>query len=157
MLNLIGVHECKMDAKGRVGIPSGLKKQLLPVLDKGFVLKRSVFQGCLELYPMEEWEKTMAKVNRLNRFVKKNNDFIRRFTAGVKLIEVDSNGRINIPNDLIAYASLNREVVLSASVGPIEVWDKQAYEANINDPEIEFSQLAEEVMGDLNEEADGLS
>ncbi len=157
MLNLIGVHECKMDAKGRVGIPAGLKKQLLPLLDQGFVLKRSVFQNCLELFPMKEWEETMSKVNRLNRFVKKNNDFIRRFTAGVKLVEVDGSGRINIPNDLIAFAGLKSELVLSASVGTIELWDKAAYEAAINDPEVDFSDLAEEVMGGLNEEADGLS
>lgn len=157
MLNLIGVHECKMDAKGRVGIPSGLKKQLLPLLEKGFVLKRSVFQPCLELYPMQEWEQTMSKVNRLNRFIKKNNDFIRRFTAGVKLVEVDGNGRINIPNDLIGFAALKSEIVLSASMGTIEVWDKEAYEAAINDSDIDFSQLAEDVMGGLNEEADGLS
>ncbi|WP_421750530.1 division/cell wall cluster transcriptional repressor MraZ [Croceimicrobium sp.] len=157
MLNLIGVHECKMDAKGRVGIPSGLKKQLLPLLDQGFVLKRSVFQPCLELYPMQEWEGTMAKVNRLNRFVKKNNDFIRRFTAGVKLVEVDGSGRINVPNDLIAFSNLKSDIVLSASVGTIEIWDKAAYEATINDPEIDFGQLAEDVMGGLNEEADGLS
>lgn len=146
-----------MDAKGRVGIPSGLKKQLLPLLEQGFVLKRSVFQNCLELFPMQEWEQTMSKVNKLNRFVKKNNDFIRRFTAGVKLVEVDSNGRINIPNDLIGFAGLESEIVLSASVGTIEVWNKSAYEANINDPEIDFSDLAEDVMGGLNEEADGLS
>lgn len=157
MLNLIGVHECKMDAKGRVGIPSGLKKQLLPLLDQGFVLKRSVFQNCLELFPMKEWEQTMSKVNKLNRFVKKNNDFIRRFTAGVKLVEVDSSGRINIPNDLIGFAELKSEIVLSASVGTIEIWDKMAYEAAINDPEVDFGDLAEDVMGGLNEEADGLS
>lgn len=157
MLNLIGVHECKMDAKGRVSIPSGLKRQLLPLLDQGFVLKRSVFQPCLELYPMQEWEGTMSKVNKLNRFVKKNNDFIRMFTAGVKLVEVDSNSRINIPKDLTAFAHLQSELVLSASMGMIEIWDKASYEASINDPEVDFSQLAEEVMGGLKDDEDGLS
>ena len=157
MLNLIGVHECKMDSKGRVAIPSGLKKQLLPVLDRGFVLKRSVFQNCLELYPMEEWEKTMSKVNKLNRFVKRNNDFIRMFTAGVKLLEVDANGRLNIPRDLMNYAGLKSEIVLSSAVGMIEVWNKDAYEDSINDPEVDFGQLAEDVMGSLNEPEDGVS
>ncbi len=157
MLNLIGVHECKMDAKGRVGIPSGLKKQLLPLLDQGFIVKRSVFQNCLELYPMQEWEQTMSKVNKLNRFVKKNNDFIRMFTAGVKLIEVDASGRINVPKDLMSFAGLQSELVLSASVGTIEIWDKARYEESISDPAIDFSQLAEEVMGGLKDESDGLS
>ncbi|AEV33792.1 division/cell wall cluster transcriptional repressor MraZ [Owenweeksia hongkongensis] len=157
MLNLIGVHECKMDAKGRVMIPSALKKQLLPVLERGFVIKRSVFQKCLELYPMDEWEKTMSKVNKLNRFVKKNNDFIRMFTAGVKLLEMDANGRLNIPKDLMNFGNLSSELVLSSSVGMIEVWNKDAYEGSINDPDVDFGALAEEVMGSLNESEDGLS
>ena len=146
-----------MDAKGRVMIPSALKRQLLPVLEKGFVVKRSVFQKCLELYPMEEWEKVMNKVNKLNRFVKKNNDFIRMFTAGVRVLEMDSNGRLNIPKDLMNFAGLKSELVLSSSVGMIEVWNKDAYEASINDPEVDFGALAEDVMGSLNDPDDGVS
>lgn len=146
-----------MDSKGRVAIPAGLKKQLLPVLDRGFVLKRSVFQTCLELYPMDEWEKTMSKVNKLNRFVKKNNDFIRRFTAGVKLLEVDANGRLNIPKDLMAFANLRSDIVLSSTVGMIEVWNKDEYEDSINNNDVDFGDLAEDVMGSLNEPEDGVS
>jgi len=157
MLNLIGVHECKLDNKGRVMIPSALKKQLLPVLEKGFVMKRSVFQKCLELYPMEEWEKVMSKVNKLNRFVKKNNDFIRMYTAGVKLLEMDASGRVNIPKDLMSFAGLKSELVLSSNVGLIEVWDKAMYEETINDPNVDFGALAEDVMGSLNEPDHDLS
>lgn len=156
MLNLIGVHECKMDAKGRVAIPASLKKQLLPVMDQGFVLKRSVFQPCLELFPMQEWEKTMGKVNKLNRFVKKNNDFIRMYTAGVKLLDVDGSNRINIPRDLMTYAGLSNEIVLSSAVGMIEVWDKSRYEESLKSMVDDFGQLAEDVMGSLIE-PDGLS
>ena len=157
MLNLIGVHECKMDTKGRVMIPSALKKQLLPVLEKGFVIKRSVFQKCLELYPMDEWQNVMGKVNRLNRFVKKNNDFIRMFTAGVKIVEVDTNGRLNIPKDLMNFAGLKSELVLSSAIGTLEIWDKQAYESTLNDPQVDFGSLAEDVMGSLNMPDDELS
>ena len=81
-------------------IPSPLKRQLSAALKEGFVLKRAVFQPCLELYPMSEWDTLMQKVNKLNRFKKKNNDFIRRFTAGVKLIEMDASGRILVSKDL---------------------------------------------------------
>ena len=84
MNTLIGTYECKVDAKGRLMLPVAFKKQLAPVTENGFVLKRAVFQPCLELYPMQEWESMMQNVNKLNRFKKKNNDFIRRFTAGVK-------------------------------------------------------------------------
>jgi MraZ protein len=57
---------------------------------------------CLELYPMAEWD-LMIKINKLNRFVK-NNDFIRRFTAGVKIVEIDALGRLLVPKDLVSFA-----------------------------------------------------
>ena len=145
---LIGTYECKIDVKGRLLIPSAFKKQLAPVIAKGFVLKRAVFQNCLELYPLEEWEDLIKKVNSLNRFKKKNNDFIRRFTAGVKFIELDNNGRLLIPKDLIEFSNINREVTLSSSVNIIEIWDKVSYEKVIVDSRDAFAKLAEEVMGD---------
>ena len=73
MVNFIGTYECKADVKGRVMVPSALKGQMASVLNKGFVIKRSVFQPCLELYPMEEWNLLMEKMNKKNRFKKKNN------------------------------------------------------------------------------------
>lgn len=136
-------------------VPSALKKQLSPLLKDGFVLKRSVFQPCLELYPMEEWNTLMQKVNGLNRFKKKNNDFIRRFTAGVKTVEVDANGRLLIPKDLVGFASINKEIVLSSAINIIEIWDKDKYENAIDAAADDFADLAEEVMG--NEESDGIS
>ena len=144
---LIGTYECKIDVKGRLLIPSAFKKQLASVIPKGFVLKRAVFQNCLELYPLEQWEELIKKVNSLNRFKKKNNDFIRRFTAGVKFIELDNNGRLLIPRDLIEFSNINREVTLSTSVNIIEIWDKSSYEKAIADSRDDFAQLAEEVMG----------
>lgn len=150
MLNLIGEYECKPDAKGRVLLPSALKKQLATVLDKGFVLKRSVFNTCVELYPVDEWNDVMKQINTLNRFIKKNNDFIRLFTAGVKLQEVDGSGRILLPKDLKAYAGLEGSIVMSSSVNMIEIWDKDTYEETLNNPETDFGNLAEEVMGGLN-------
>ncbi|SKB58491.1 MraZ protein [Salegentibacter holothuriorum] len=155
MVNLIGTYECKADAKGRLMVPSALKKQLAPMLQEGFVLKRSVFQPCLELYPMQEWNVLMQKINGLNRFKKKNNDFIRRFTAGVKMVEVDSNGRLLIPKDLVGFAGINKEIVLSSAVNIIEIWDKDKYENTIDETSDDFAELAEEVMG--NDDLDAIS
>jgi MraZ protein len=145
--SFIGTYECKADAKGRLMIPAVLKKQLASALQDGFVLKRAVFQPCLELYSMEEWNKMMQKVNKLNRFKKKNNDFIRRFTAGVKIVEVDSAGRLLIPKDLISFSGISKQVVLASAVNIIEIWDKDKYEQAIDDAALDFADLAEEVMG----------
>ncbi|WP_026839572.1 division/cell wall cluster transcriptional repressor MraZ [Gillisia sp. JM1] len=155
MVNLIGTYECKVDAKGRLMVPAALKKQLTPVLQEGFVLKRSVFQPCLELYPMEEWNEMMKKINSLNRFKKKNNDFIRRFTAGVKTVEVDANGRLLIPKDLFGFAEMDKEIVLSSAINIIEIWDKDKYENTIGADAEDFADLAEEVMD--NDEFNGIS
>ena len=133
MLNLIGTYECKADAKGRLMISSAFKKQLAPIIQDGFVIKRAVFQSCLELYPMQEWKEVMRKINGLNRFVKKNNDFIRRFTAGVKIVELDSSGRLLVPKDLCHFAGIKKQIVLSSAINIIEIWDKDNYEKTIDD------------------------
>jgi MraZ protein len=128
-------------------LPAVLKKQLAGALQDGFVLKRAVFQPCLELYPMAEWNVLMQKVNKLNRFKKKNNDFIRRFTAGVKIVEVDSAGRLLIPKDLIGFSAITKDVVLASAVNIVEIWDKDNYEKAIDDATSDFADLAEDVMG----------
>jgi len=154
---IIGTYECKVDAKGRVLLPAPLKKQLTDSLNDGFVLKRSVFQPCLELYPMSEWNLMMQKINKLNRFVKKNNDFIRRFTAGVKVVEIDNLGRLLIPKDLVAFGNISKDLVLSSAVNIVEIWDKDLYEKSISGDDMDFADLAEDVMGNINDDDNGVS
>lgn len=138
-------------------IPAPLKKQLAVSLQDGFVLKRSVFQQCLELYPMDEWNLMMAKINKLNRFVKKNNDFIRRFTAGVKVVEIDALGRLLVPKDLVTFSGISKDVVFSSAVNIVEIWDKDLYEKSISGEDMDFADLAEEVMGNINDDDNGIS
>ena len=157
MLNLIGTYECKADVKGRVMVPASLKKQLAPVAAGGFVIKRAVFQPCLELYPMEEWQLLMQKMSRLNRFNRKNNDFIRRFTAGVKTVELDAAGRLLIPKDLSSFAGIEKEIVISSAINIVEIWNKNKYEQAINDAASDFADLAEDVMGDESDANNGIS
>jgi MraZ protein len=153
---IIGTYECKVDAKGRLMLPASLKKQL-GSLEEGFVLKRSVFQPCLELYSMKEWQLVMQRLNKLNRFVKKNNDFIRLFTAGVKMIEIDATGRLLISKDLVGFAKIEKEVVLSSAINIVEIWDKDLYENAIESATGDFAELAEEVMGNLYDDGNGIS
>lgn len=157
MNTIIGTYECKVDAKGRVLLPAPLKKQLTDSLNDGFVLKRSVFQPCLELYPMSEWNLMMQKINKLNRFVKKNNDFIRRFTAGVKMVEIDNLGRLLIPKDLVTFGNISKDLVLSSAVNIVEIWDKDLYEKSISGDDMDFADLAEDVMGNINDDDNGIS
>jgi len=137
-------------------LPQAFKKQLAPILQDGFVLKRAVFQKCLELYPIAEWNILSAKVNKLNRFNKKNDEFIRRFNAGVKPVEVDGTGRVLVSKDLGVFAKLEKSIVVNAAFNILEIWDKDLYEKAIDDAAVDFADLAEEVMGD-SDIPDGLS
>ena len=158
MINISGTYECKADVKGRIMFPAALKKQLQHAIGEGFVIKRSVFNKCLEIHPMKDWNDVVSQVKKLNRFVKKNNDFIRSYMAGLKVIEVDGAGRLLIPKDLLMFASLEKEIVLSSSVNMIEIWDKSKYETSISETLKDFGSLAEDVMGNQNlDSTNGLS
>jgi len=150
MLSIIGSHDCMLDSKGRLPVPSALKKQLGDAVQQEFILKRSVFQPCLELYTREEWNKVMKNIDGLNKFVKKNEYFIRVFTAGIKLVEMDGTGRIQLSKDLIQFAKIEKSVVVTAVLNKIEIWDKNTYEETISINEEDFANLAEEIMGNNN-------
>lgn len=152
MRNFIGTYECKIDDKGRLKVPSSLIKQMENFEDKTFVVKRSVFQPCLEVYPMKTWDKLMEKINKLNRFIKKNADFIRMFTAGIKTVELDTAGRLQVSKDLTTFAHLTKDVVVTSAGELFEIWDKGAYEKVIATNEEDFANLAEDVMGAFDEE-----
>lgn len=148
MIHIIGTYECKADVKGRIMLPTALKKQMQKIINDGFIIKRSVFNQCLEIHPMSEWNLVVSQVNQLNRFIKKNNDFIRSYMSGLKLVDIDKSGRLLIPKDLFVYAEIDKEIVLSSSVNMIELWDKKKYEKSVAKTLQNFSSLAEEVMGD---------
>lgn len=150
LVQIIGVHEAKLDEKGRFSFPSALKKQVEPFISDGFIIKRSIFYTCLELYLMPTWNKEMQLLSKLNRFVKKNNDFIRLFLAGSRHVTLDDNHRLLIPKDLINFAHLEKDIVLASSIDRIEIWSKAEYENFLYQKSADFASLSEEVMGQMN-------
>lgn len=147
MINLFGVYECSADAKGRIMLPAAFKKQLASILVNGFVIKRSIFTKSLEFYPISTWNEMVKNLNSLNRFVKKNVEFIRIFNYGVQSVEVDNNSRILIPKELIQFAGIKRDVILAAAMDRVEIWDQKSYEKFVKANSADFEKLAEEVMG----------
>ena len=137
---------------------------MLSALNKPFIrwmyddlwLKRAGVQKRQEIYRRAKGNDLMEKMSKLNRFNRKNVDFIRRFTAGVKTVEMDTAGRLNVPKDLALFAGISKDVVLSSAINIVELWDKEAYEKAINDAANDFADLAEDVMGDTTA-ADGVS
>ena len=154
MANFIGEYECKVDAKGRFLLPAGLKRQIDPEAKDQFVMNRG-FEGCLVLYPMNEWEKETAKFQKLNLFVAKNRKFYRAFHNGATQLALDGNGRLLVPKNLAGAAEIDKEVVLFAYANRIEVWAKDKYEDVMNEEEDDLASLAEDVMGELDKLEEG--
>lgn len=154
MTNFIGEYECKLDAKGRMMLPSGLRKQLDAASEEKFVMNRG-FEKCLVLYPKNDWKYISEEVNKLNQYVKKNREFIRYFYRGASELGLDGTGRMLLPKRLLDYAGITKEVILFAHGNRIEVWDKEAYNGLLTDEPDEFANLAEEVMGGSSNDDDG--
>lgn len=149
MISLIGEFDCKADAKGRIMFPANLRKQLDGAFDKGFVINRNLHQKCLVLYPVSEWNKLNKKLSKLNRLIKANDVFVRKFTGGATSCEADTTGRILLPKSLTDYADIKADVKILGSNNVIEIWDKKLYEEFLNQ-DINIEKLAEDVLGGLN-------
>ena len=149
MINILGTYECKIDAKGRFMFPVAFKNQMGDTAKHGFVIKRSIFKKCLELFPFQQWQDESRMVSKLNMFKKRNAEFVTKFMAGVKPVELDGTGRLLIPKDLLKYGGINKEIVLTSVVNRIEVWDKAAYEGAVDYDADDFADLAEDVMGEI--------
>jgi len=143
---LLGEYECKIDAKGRMRMPSGLIGQLGDDKALNFVINRG-FEKCLMLYPESVWERTTNEINQLNLYNKKNRDFVRYFYRGAQKVTMDSADRILVSKRLLEYAGIDKQVILSAYNDRIEIWAQQEYEELLEEEPADFSDLAEEVLG----------
>ena len=147
MINIIGTYNCKADAKCRVSIPSGLKDQLIPLLDDGFVLKYGRFSRCLELYPKARYNEMMLGLREKDQFDPENVNALRKFVEGAQIVKIDGSNRLQIPKDLAVYAGIGKEVVLTATIDIIEVWDRVSYdEVNNMKPE-QYSKMLKSAFG----------
>ena len=149
MPQLLGEFECKIDAKGRMRLPTSLVKQLDTKGAHTFVINRGV-EKCLMMYPKDVWDVLSAKVKRLNQYVRKNREFVRYFYKGATELNADGSDRVLLPKRLLDFAGIGKEAILFAIDDRIEVWAKDKYD-NLMEAEPEnFSDLAEEVMGDMD-------
>jgi len=153
MSHFLGEFDCKLDAKGRMMIPVGLKKQLPGADSEGLVINRG-FEKHLVIYTRSEWDKIVDDLSKLNQYEKKTREFIRYFTRGATELSLDASGRVLLPKALMEYAGIGAEVVLSCQFNKIEVWDQAAYEEQMDSAPENFANLAEEVMGGLGRRGD---
>lgn len=152
MITFIGEHTGKLDAKGRIPLPSQFKRQLnKPDEQLRFVLKKSNYKQCLELHPADSWQTMMAQLTKkLNPiFNKKHNIFLTQFSKGTVEVGLDNVSRFLINKNLLEFAGFDKEVVFLGVGNIIEVWDKTKYDSNESMlPREEFEDLASEIFSD---------
>lgn len=147
---LLGEFDCKIDAKGRMRMPSGLISQLGEGEKHTLVINRG-FEKCLVLYPQDVWKKISGEIDSLNIYNRKNRNFARYFYRGAQELTMDSADRILLPKRLVEYAGIENEVILSAYNGRIEVWARDEYDRMMEDEPMDFSDLADEVLGKIGQ------
>ncbi len=140
-------YECKLDAKGRLILPSRIKAQLPEGGGNELVIRKG-FEPCLILYPMVEFKKVFSKISGLNEFNEEYRRLQRNFLSGVVTVELDSNGRFLVPKNMLSYAQLDKDVLLVGTGNKVEMWKPSVYEKHIiNDPG-ELSKLAEKYLNE---------
>lgn len=152
MATFIGDYPCKVDVKGRIILPMAFKKQMPPAAQDRFVVRKDIFENCLVLYALDDWNRQLEKIRkRINPYNREHNMFLRNFFKGTAELTLDSNNRMLIPKRLLDIIGAERDVVLAGEDGRIEIWAASVYDT-IGMAADDFANLAEKLLGgSLNE------
>jgi MraZ protein len=147
MATFIGDYTCKVDVKGRIILPMAFKKQMPADARDHFVVRKDIFENCLVLYSIEDWNRQLEKIRkRINPYNREHNTFLRNFFKGTAELSLDSNNRMLVPKRMLEIIGAKRDVVLAGQDGRIEIWATDIYD-KIDMPADDFANLAEKLMG----------
>lgn len=146
MSSFIGDYICKADSKCRVVVPASFRKVMVASQQSLFVLRKNVFEKCIDMYPKAEWEVMIEGLkSKLNTFNAKHAAFFREFCRGTQEVEMDGNGRVLLPRRMLDEVEIDKEMVMAAQDNVIQIWDVRMYEHVAVAPE-ELGALAEEIF-----------
>jgi MraZ protein len=147
MTTFIGDYTCKVDPKGRIMLPQAFMKNMPEVARDKFVIKKDIYEKCLVLYPMDEWQSRLDAISEnTNPFDREHRSLIREFAKDTSEIELDANNRILIPARFLKLAGIDKDVILAGQFGQIEIWAKETYEQTGMTSE-EFGELTSKILG----------
>lgn len=137
----MGEYQHTVDAKGRLIVPSKFREYLMD----GFVLTRGL-DNCLFGYPMEEWKRLEEKLKALPVTKKDARAFARFFFSGATEVEIDKQGRVNIPSSLLDFAKVEKDCVVIGVSSRIEIWSKSSWDSYYDESEQSFNEIAENII-----------
>lgn len=145
MLSFIGDYTCKLDAKGRLVVPSVFRKEMQKGGECSLVLRKNIFDDCIDVYLQGEWERLVERLReRISSFNNEHVRFMRAFFRGVMVVEMDGNGRILIPRKMMDEVGVDSEVVMIGLDTKIEIWSVEKYERSVMEKD-EFLQLTQKL------------
>ncbi len=137
---LIGEYKHTLDPKKRLSLPSKWRKEL----GKKLVITRGL-DNCLFVYPLKEWQRISQKISELPLGQADTRGFNRFFLSGAVEAEVDSVGRILVPDFLKDFAVLDAKVVLAGIHDRVEIWDEKKWDEYKRRIELQADALAEKL------------
>lgn len=140
-----GQFTYSIDSKGRIAIPAKLRKHVAADANDTFVMSRGL-SNCIDLYPLDEWQRIEEKLLQLNSFQPDDARFIRMFVQYATEDTMDGQSRILIPSLLIEYAKIEKEVLILGALKKIEVWNPKAYDEYLNQSSQTYEEIAAKVM-----------
>jgi MraZ protein len=147
MATFIGDYTCKVDVKGRIILPMVFKKQMPANAQDHFVVRKDIFENCLVLYAIEDWNGQLDKIRKkINPYNREHNMFLRNFFKGTAELSLDNNNRMLIPKRLMDLIGADRDVVLAGQDGRIEIWAADIYD-KIDMDAADFANLSEKLFG----------
>jgi len=133
----IGKYYHTLESQGRVSLPKKMRDQA-----KTWVITRGL-DGGLFIYPEETYLIEISKLQQASMTKKTHRDLVRLFSNEAVEVSPDKQGRIALPEYLIEFANLSKEVVLVGSVSKIEVWDRERYHFYSSELENQAEEISE--------------
>ena len=147
-ISFTGEYHNSLDVKNRINIPAKFRKTLDPINDRTFVITRG-FDECLVLYPLEDWNLVEEQLGKLSSIKGRHRSFVRSVTRYAVSVQYDSQGRIQIPDSLLKYSDISKEVAVIGMINKIELWNpdtiKSIDEESDRIEKVNFDDLANEI------------
>jgi MraZ protein len=137
----MGEYQHSIDEKGRLIIPAKFREEL----GSSFVLTRGL-DNCLFVYPAGEWSALEQKLKALPLMKSDARAFTRFFFSGATECELDKQGRVNIPGNLLEYAGLDKDCVVLGVSNRVEIWSKANWQGYFDQSEQSFNEIAEKLV-----------
>ncbi len=143
-MEFIGSYRHSVEPRGRLFIPSPFRKILKEKGETQLVITKGT-EKCLYIYPMDKWKEILNKLKKLSLYKRGNRDYRRYVLSNAHYVEVDRQGRIQVPQELIKYANLDKEIVIIGNIDFMEVWNPNDFEEYGQSVELTIEDILEEI------------